>query len=193
FNIVAGIIRMFMFILYVYILSLFKDLRRVFEYHGAEHKSIYAYESKLDLTVENVKPFTTKHPRCGTSFILIVALFAIFTYSISDSIFAIIAERPPVLWERFLVHFSLLPFVAGGSYELLKLSGKTANHPLTSVLIQPGLWLQRITTKEPDDNMLEVAICALKHSLGEKCPQAVIYNGELEPVRIRNESVGETQ
>ncbi|MBD3170393.1 MAG: DUF1385 domain-containing protein [candidate division Zixibacteria bacterium] len=191
FNIVAGIIRMLMFVLYVYIISMFKDFRRIFEYHGAEHKSIYAYEDGKELTIENARRYSTKHPRCGTSFLLIVALFAIFTYSVSDTIFGVIAGRPPLLLERFVIHFMLLPIVAGGSYELLKLSGKTRSHPITAILIMPGLWLQRITTKEPDDKMLEVALCALSASLGEECPQASIYDGNLESVRIKNESASE--
>ncbi|PJA27252.1 MAG: DUF1385 domain-containing protein [candidate division Zixibacteria bacterium CG_4_9_14_3_um_filter_46_8] len=189
FNIVAGIIRMAMFILYVFVISKFNELKRIFEYHGAEHKSIYAYEAGQELTVSNARSYSTKHPRCGTSFILIVALFAIFTYSISDTVFGIIAGKPPVLWERFLLHFSLLPFVAGGSYELLKLSGKTRNHPVTAFLIQPGLWLQRITTKEPDDGKLEVALCALRQALGKEAPGSVIFDGDLKSVRIANESV----
>lgn len=190
FNIVAGIIRMIMFVLYIYIISRFKDFRRIFEYHGAEHKSIFAYEDGKDLNIANARQYSTKHPRCGTSFILIVALFAIFTYSISDTLFGLVAGRPPVLWERFLIHFTLLPFVAGGSYELLKLSGKTRNNRLTSILIKPGLWLQEITTREPDDDMLEVALCALSHSLGRESPGSVVFDGELQSVRIKNESVG---
>ncbi|MCP4633084.1 MAG: DUF1385 domain-containing protein [candidate division Zixibacteria bacterium] len=189
FNIVAGIIRVIMFLLYIYLISRFKELRRIFEYHGAEHKSIFAFENGEELTIGNARHYSTKHPRCGTSFLLIVALFAIFTYSISDTIFGIIAGNPPALWERFTIHFMLLPFVAGGSYELLKLSGKTQKHPLTNILIQPGLWLQKITTKEPDDKMLEVALCALSHSIGKEFPGSIVFDGHLESVRVRNESI----
>ncbi len=189
FNIIAGIIRMAMFVLYIYIISKFKEIKRIFSYHGAEHKSIYAYEAGQELTPENVRIYSTKHPRCGTSFILIVALLAILTYSISDTIFALIANRAPYLLERFIVHFSLLPLVAGGSYELLKLSAKKVDNPLTALLVKPGLWLQMITTQEPDDGMLEVAICALTHSLGGDYPGCVVYDGELKSVRIPNESV----
>ena len=106
------------------------------------------------------------HPRCGASFILIVALSAIMMYAVSDTIYAIWAGHPPTLLVRFAIHFSLLPLVAGGSYELLKLSGKTRDNKLTKVLIQPGLWLQKITTKEPSLDQLEVAIVALEASLG---------------------------
>ena len=189
FNFVAGMIRMAMFILYIYALSRFKEFRRIFEYHGAEHKSIFAYELDQDLTVSNARMHSTKHPRCGTSFILIVVLFAILVYSISDTVFAMIVGRPPVLLERFTVHLMLLPLVAGGSYELLKLSSKARHHPIVAALVKPGLILQRITTQEPDDQMLEVALCALSHSVGKPYPGAVIYDGKLESVRIRNESV----
>lgn len=165
FNLVAGVIRVCMFLLYVWGISKFKEFRRVFEYHGAEHKSIFAYESGEELTPENATNYTRLHPRCGTSFILIVAIFAILTYSISDTIYFMITGYPPALLTRFLIHFSLLPIVAGVSYELLKLSGKTRDSKLTKFMIQPGLWLQRITTQEPDKSQLEVAIYALKHSL----------------------------
>ena len=166
FNLVAGAVRLSLFLLYVWAISLFGEFRRVFEYHGAEHKSIYAYEMGQDLTPERAAGFTRFHPRCGTSFILIVALLAILVYSVSDSIYAVITGHAPVLASRFGVHFSLLPLVAGASYELLKLSGRTRDSAVTRVLIAPGLWLQRITTKEPSMEQLEVAIAALEASLG---------------------------
>jgi uncharacterized protein YqhQ len=162
FNLVAGVIRVALFLLYVWGISLIGDFRRVFAYHGAEHKSIFAFESGARLTPESVVGYSRRHPRCGTSFILIVAIFAILIYSISDTIYAIIAEHPPALLTRFGLHFSLLPLVAGGSYELLKLSGKTRHSRVTRILISPGLWLQNITTKEPTYDQLEVAIVALE-------------------------------
>lgn len=165
FNIIAGVIRVTIFIIYIKAIANFKDIQRVFAYHGAEHKSIYTFENDLPLTVENAARFTTLHPRCGTSFLLIVALFAIFVFSVSDTIFAIILGHQPLLLQRFGVHFSLLPLIAGISYELLKLSGKTRNNRLTKFLIAPGLWLQTITTREPDASQLEVAITALKSSI----------------------------
>ncbi len=166
FNLTAGTIRLIMFLAYVWVISLFGEFKRVFQYHGAEHKSIYTYENGEELTIENVSRYTTFHPRCGTSFILIVALFAILIYSISDTIYAILAGAPPTLLKRFLLHFILLPLVAGGAYELLKLSGKTRDNKLTRILIQPGLWLQRITTREPSPDQMEVAIVALETALG---------------------------
>jgi uncharacterized protein YqhQ len=166
FNLLAGAIRLTMFVAYVWLISLLGEFRRIFQYHGAEHKSIYAYEMGDELTPEKASCHTRFHPRCGTSFILIVALVAILLYGISDTIFALIAGHAPTLLVRFGVHFSLLPLVAGGSYELLKLSGKTRDNALTKILIKPGLWLQKITTKEPSLAQLEVAIAALEASLG---------------------------
>lgn len=166
FNLVAGGIRVAMFLIYVWAISRFKDFKRIFEYHGAEHKSIYAYEAGDELTSENVKKFSTRHPRCGTSFILIVAIFAILVYSISDTVYTLIAGTYPILLKRFLLHFTLLPLVAGGSYELLKLSGKTKDNRITRIFSAPGIWLQKITTQEPDESQLEVAIVALENALG---------------------------
>jgi len=166
FNLVSGAIRVLLFLIYVWLISLFGEFKKVFQYHGAEHKSIYAYENGDELTTENVARYTTLHPRCGTSFILIVALFAIIVYSISDTIFAIYTGSAPTLLQRFGIHFSLLPLVAGSSYELLKLSGKTRDNAITKFLIQPGLWLQKITTKEPSVEQMEVAIVALESAEG---------------------------
>jgi len=166
FNLVAGVIRVGLFLAYVYLISLFGEFKKVFQYHGAEHKSIFAFENGEELTPENVGRYTTLHPRCGTSFILIVALFAILIYAVSDTLYAVITGHPPGLLTRFGVHFSLLPLVAGTSYELLKLSGKTRDNAITRVLIKPGLWLQRITTKEPSPEQMEVAIVALESAVG---------------------------
>lgn len=166
FNLIAGCIRVILFLLYVWIISLFSEFKKVFQYHGAEHKSIYAYENGDELTTEAVSKYTTLHPRCGTSFILIVALFAILVYSASDTIYALIVGVPPTLLKRFAIHFSLLPLVAGSSYELLKLSGRTRDNAITKILIKPGLWLQKITTKEPSQEQLEVAIVALETAEG---------------------------
>ncbi len=166
FNLVAGAIRLTMFVTYVWVISFFGEFRRIFQYHGAEHKSIYAYEMGDELTPERAATHTRFHPRCGTSFILIVALIAIAIYAVSDTLYAIWVGHPPTLLSRFALHFSLLPIVAGGSYELLKLSGKTRDNAVTKVLIQPGLWLQKITTKEPSSDQLEVAIAAIEAALG---------------------------
>lgn len=166
FNLAAGGIRLTIFVLYVWGISLFGEFKRIFQYHGAEHKSIFAYEMKDELIPERAVCHTRFHPRCGTSFILIVALLAILVYAVSDTLFTIYTGKPPALLERFALHFSLLPLVAGVSYELLKLSGKTRNNAITKFFIKPGLWLQKITTKEPSIDQLEVALVALKASLG---------------------------
>jgi uncharacterized protein YqhQ len=165
FNLVAGAIRVMIFIGYVWTLSNFKDFRRLFEYHGAEHKSIFAFEADLPLVVESTHRFRTFHPRCGTSFILIVALLAIITYSISDTLFASVFGHGPGVLERFATHLVFLPLVAGVSFELLKLSGKTRNSAATRIMIAPGLWIQRITTREPSDDQVEVALTALRCSI----------------------------
>jgi uncharacterized protein YqhQ len=166
FNLAAGAIRLTMFVAYVWLISLFGEFKRIFQYHGAEHKAIYAYEMGDEMTPERAACHTRFHPRCGTSFILIVALMAMMIYAISDTIYTIVTGTPPPLLTRFALHFSLLPLVAGGSYELLKLSGRTRDNSLTRMLIKPGLWLQKITTGEPSMDQLEVAIVALQHAVG---------------------------
>ena len=170
FNLVAGAFRVALFILYVWGISRIGEFKRVFQYHGAEHKSIFTYESGKDLTLENVREYGTRHPRCGTSFILIVAVFAILVYSVSDTIYYVLTGVPPTLLRRFAIHFCLLPLVAGVGYELLKLSAKTSHNRIVKFLIAPGLWIQRITTQEPSDDQLEVAIVALQNALGIKKP-----------------------
>jgi len=159
FNLVDGFIRVVVFLLYVYSISRMRDIQRVFEYHGAEHKSIFAFEAGIALTVENVKRFSRLHPRCGTSFLLIVMLVSIVVFSLI-----------PKLWPFYLKAGSrivLLPVIAGLSYELLKLSAKHEKSRLVRMLIAPGLALQRLTTREPDDSQLEVAIRSLEEALDE--------------------------
>jgi len=173
FNLLAGLIRVTMFLVYVWVFSLFRDFRRVFEYHGAEHKSIFAHENNEELTVDAVRRYSTLHPRCGTSFLLIVAMLAILTYSISDSLYQVVTGVPPPLLNRFALHFSLLPFVAGASYELLKWSGRNRDRRVTRIISAPGLWLQRITTKEPSPEQIEVAIAAVLTSLDHPIPPSI--------------------
>jgi len=165
FNLIAGGIRVSLFLVYVWAMSLFQELRRLFEYHGAEHKSIFAYEEGQELTTEKVRTFSTKHPRCGTSFLLIVALMAILIFALADAVYALRTGHMPGLAQRLLLHFSMLPLVAGASYELLKLSARARKNQLARVLMAPGLWIQRITTREPDDDQLAVALVALKEAL----------------------------
>jgi len=164
FNLFAGLFRILFFVVYVWAISLMKDVHRIFEYHGAEHKSVYAYESNCELTIENIQKFKTPHPRCGTSFIFFVLLISIFIFSIVDTIFAHFFGVPSV-FLRLGYHFLMLPFISGISYEVLKLSGKNINHPLVKIMTAPGLALQRITTQPPDDEQIEVAVIAMKCAL----------------------------
>lgn len=159
FNLVGGLIRVAVFLLYIYSISRMKDIQRVFQYHGAEHKSIYAFEDGEELTVENVKGYSRLHPRCGTSFLLIVMLVSILVFSLI-----------PKIWPFYLKAASrivLLPLIAGISYECLKWSAKHEDSPLVRFLIAPGLALQRLTTREPDDGQLEVAIRSMEEALEE--------------------------
>jgi len=162
FNLLTGLIRVTLFLGYVWFLSFFKDLRRIYEYHGAEHMSIYAFEAGQDLTLENIRKYTTLHPRCGTSFIFLVLLLAITVYSLSDFIYYLVTGNFPGLGTRVLMHFLLLPLVAGVAFEALKLSDKTKSNFLTKIFIAPGLWLQMITTRKPSDDQIEVAVAAVQ-------------------------------
>jgi len=181
FNMIAGLVRVFLFIAYVWAISMFGEFKKIFQYHGAEHKSIYTFEAGKELTVENVKGFSTRHPRCGTSFILIVVVFAILVYSLSDTIYYLVVGVPPTLPKRFLLHFSLLPLVAGVGYELLRLTGRTQNLKIIRFLSAPGLWIQSITTNEPTEDQIKVALVALKNALREKEPTA-----DVPPEAARN-------
>ena len=157
FNLVDGVIRVILFLLYIWAISRMKDIQRVFQYHGAEHKSIFTFEAGEELIVENVRRFSRLHPRCGTSFLLIVMLVSIAVFSLI-----------PKLWPFYLKAGSriiLLPMIAGISYEFLKWSASNENHPLVKMIITPGLALQRLTTREPDDSQLEVAIRSLNEAL----------------------------
>jgi uncharacterized protein YqhQ len=157
FNLIDGLIKISIFLLYVLILTIFKDFRRIFEYHGAEHKSIFTYEKHLPLTVENARKQSRFHPRCGTSFILIVLTLSILVYTF--------IPRQPDFWQNFTLRIAFLPLIAGISYEYLKISAKHAGNFFVKALIAPGLWFQRLTTKEPDDSQLEVGLASLKAAL----------------------------
>ncbi|MFH2021485.1 MAG: DUF1385 domain-containing protein [archaeon] len=156
FNLIDGALRILIFILYLLLISLFPDIKRVFQYHGAEHKTVSCFESKQKLTVANVQKFSTFHPRCGTSFVLIVFVFSILLFSLVG-----VEGYFPRLGLRLL----MLPVIAGISYETLRFSAKHSSNILVKILIAPGLWLQRITTKQPTDDMVEVAIASLKAAL----------------------------
>ncbi len=157
-NFIEGFFRIAVFLVYVVAIGRIGDIKRVFQYHGAEHKVINAYESGDQLTVERVQRYATLHPRCGTSFLLIVIIMSILLFSLLGH---------QVLWWRILSRVILLPVLAGISYELVKLSGKYAAAPLCRVLITPGMWLQKLTTNPPDDSQVEVAIAAFGAVLKE--------------------------
>lgn len=156
FNLVDGVIRMSFFLIMIFSFSLLKDLRRVFEYHGAEHKTVFTWEKGLALTVANARPQPRQHPRCGTSFLMIVMLVSIVLFSI---------VKFDSLVYNFLVRLALIPIVAGVSYEIIRVSAKKESGWFFKAITRPGVWLQNITTQEPDDQQLEVAIEALKESL----------------------------
>jgi uncharacterized protein YqhQ len=164
FNLFAGLIRIFFFVIYVWVISLMKDVKRVFEYHGAEHKSVFAYENNSDLSIESVQNFKTFHPRCGTSFIFFVLLISILIFSIVDTFVAKYFGTPSVL-VRLGYHFLMLPLISGISYEVLKLSGKNMNHPFVKIMTAPGLALQRITTQPPSNEQVEIALVAMRCAL----------------------------
>ena len=156
FNLIDGLIRMSFFLTMIFSFSLLKDIRRVFQYHGAEHKTVFTWEAGLPLTVDNARPQPRQHPRCGTSFLMVVMLVAIVLFSLIkfDS-----------LSLNFLIRIALMPLVAGLSYEIIRLSAKKESSWFFKLMTKPGVWLQNITTQEPDDKQLEVAIEALKESL----------------------------
>src|SRR3989338_6196585 len=152
FNILDGSFRLAIFLGYLGVLSLMKDMRALFQYRGAEHKSIYCYEAGKKLTVENVRKYSRFHPRCGTSFIFIVLLLSILVFSFITGAW----------WIKLAGRIVLITVIAGMGYEIIKLSSRFQSNPIVKVLISPGLWLQRITTQEPTDKQIEVGIKALK-------------------------------
>jgi uncharacterized protein YqhQ len=156
FNLIDGLIRMAFFIIMIFSFSLIKDIRRVFEYHGAEHKTVFTWENGLPLTVENARRQPRQHPRCGTSFLMVVMLVSIVLFSV---------VKFDSLLYNLLVRIALMPVVAGLSYEVIRLSAKKEGGLIFKLITLPGVWLQNITTKEPDDKQLEVALVALKESL----------------------------
>lgn len=152
-NMLDGIIRIALFLGYVMAVGNLKEIRRVFQYHGAEHKAINTFEAGLPLTMENARQQSRIHPRCGTSFVMVVLILAIFVFSLTG--------RPPI-WLRIPLHIALLPVVAGIAYEVIKFAGRHKESRFTRWLLAPGLWSQRITTREPEEAQIEVALCALQ-------------------------------
>ncbi len=153
FNLVDGLFRVTVFVIYLAIIAFMDDIKVLFEFHGAEHKAVNCYDSGLKLNTKNCKKFSTKHPRCGTSFILIVLVISIiiFSFVLSES-----------WWIKLLARIVLIPVIAGISYEILKLSAKFCNNWFFKAIITPGMWLQKLTTREPSDDQIKVAIHSLK-------------------------------
>lgn len=155
---IEGVMRMIIFIVYIAAVSLMKDIKRVFMYHGAEHKTIFCYEHGLDLTVENVRIQRRFHPRCGTSFIFVMIIISVIVSSVISVAFPFLRDIT-ILWMA--IKLLILPIVIGLGYEFIKYAGRHENL-LVRILSAPGLWMQRLTTKEPDDSMIEVALAAFK-------------------------------
>jgi uncharacterized protein YqhQ len=170
FVVVEGVIRVTIFILYILVISLLPDLKRVFQYHAAEHKAINAYEAGEELTPENVQRFSLIHPRCGTAFLLWVMVIAIFVFAFLGQ-----PDWPWLIASRIL----LLPVIAGIAYELIRFAGRHTDNGILMTLLAPGLWLQRLTTREPALDQVEVSIRALKDVLARE--------GRLDPVERKVE------
>lgn len=173
-NLIEGLIRMVIFVLYMYLVSRMGEMKRLFSYHGAEHKTIRCYEARLPLTVENVRRQTRLHPRCGTSFLMVVMILSILVFSVASSILLALipgleAMRGGFLFKLIMIVFKLLllPLVVAVSYEINRWVGRHDNW-LTRIVTAPGLWFQNFTTNEPDDSMIEVGIAALEAVLPEK-------------------------
>jgi uncharacterized protein YqhQ len=156
FNLIDGAIRLVFFLGYLLLIAQWKDMQRIFQYHGAEHKTIYVFENKQDLTVANARPYTTLHPRCGTSFLLVVMLVSILVFSVLGK---------PDTWGERLFRFAMIPVIGGISFEFIRLSAKQRFARFLKPAVWPGLTLQKVTTREPSDDMLEVAIAALNACL----------------------------
>ena len=159
FNIVDGIIRIVLFLLFIWGVSLMKDIRRVYEYHGAEHKTVFAFENGDPLQIGAVQKYSTYHPRCGTSFLMTVMIFSIVVYIVANAIFPV-----TTFWARFVTRIVLLPVIAGLSYEIIRFAAKHRGS-LFALMTAPGLWLQRITTQPPADDQVQCAIVALDQAM----------------------------
>jgi uncharacterized protein YqhQ len=161
-NLVEGILRIAIFIGYLAITSRMKEIARVWMYHGAEHKTISCYEAGEPLTVENVRKYSRFHPRCGTAFLFIVVIVSILVFCIAGVFIGV-----NIWWLNMLIRLALVPFVAGIAYEIIHFTGKHDSNPVCRSVSKPGMWMQRFTTREPDDRMIEVAIAAMEAVLPE--------------------------
>ncbi len=173
FGFLEGVLRIALFVGYIWLIGRMEDIRRVFQYHGAEHKTIHAYEAGDPLTIEDVQKYRPEHPRCGTSFLLIVAIAAVVLFSILG--------RGDTIWYVIGTRLALIPVLAGASYELLRFSGLRADGMLGKVLAAPGLWLQRLTTGQPDTEQVEVAIASLLAAVDEETAAEIHGRGSVAP------------
>ena len=167
FHALDGVIKVVLFLLYLWAISFSKEIRRVFQYHGAEHKSIYAYEAGETLTVANARKYSTLHPRCGTAFLLMVLLLSIALFSLVFPVLPRLPSLPTAVRTAIYIVAKILLLVpiAGLSYEWIRFTGRATPHPVIGWLMQPGLWLQRLTTREPSDDQVEIGLCALTRAL----------------------------
>jgi uncharacterized protein YqhQ len=177
-NVIDGVLRIVVFFVYIWAVSRVKDIQRLFAYHGAEHKTIHAYEHGLPLEAEPIQKFETMHVRCGTSFLLMVMVIAIFVYSLIPA---------DTLWTRLGIRILLLPVIAGLAYEVIKFAGNHTSNPVVKVLLWPGLMLQKMTTREPDDSMVEVAVMAVRPVLERENSDVPLPDGEWTPPERRAE------
>jgi uncharacterized protein YqhQ len=183
-NVVDGVIRILIFFLYIWAISRIPDIQRVFAYHGAEHKTIHAYEHGTPLEPGPIQEFETLHVRCGTSFLLMVMVVAIFVYSIIPV--WNIGGAYGTLAMRVVIRIALLPVIAGLAYEVIKFAGNHSANPVVKVLLWPGLMLQKMTTRQPDDGMVEIAVMALRPVLEREETGEVIPAGEWIPPELRD-------
>lgn len=195
YNLIAGVFRAAIIFAYVLVISFLKDIRRIFQYHGAEHKTVFAFEKGEELTVENIRKYSTLHPRCGTTFLAIVIFISIIVFSAIAKV--VISIYPPfTTWNFFLkkgilisLHILFMPLVAGSAYEIIKYAGRHQKQWFWRGLVYPGLLFQRITTKEPDDEQLEVAIVSLKAALaiGQGQGAQPAQEGSSDPYPMRDD------
>jgi len=179
FNVVDGVVRVAVFLLYVVLIGLWSEIRRVFEYHGAEHKVIHAFEDGQALVHGQIEAQSPIHPRCGTSFLMIVMVVSIFVFSI--------IPQPWPLWAKFVSRVVLIPLIAGSSYEVLKLTAKYSHNVIMRLFMWPGLSLQQLTTREPDKAQIEVALRALNEVLAMENAADAVADGNISAGQVKND------
>jgi uncharacterized protein YqhQ len=178
FNLIEGVIRVIIFVGYLTVISMMKDIKRVFAYHGAEHKAINTYEAREPLEVEYARKYTTANPRCGTSFLFAVLVIAIVVFSL--------VGKPSIAWMA-LSRILLLPVIAALGYEFIYFTSRHSDNPIMKALLTPGLWLQSLTTRQPDDKQMEVALAALKKVLEIEQPEKYAEPVGVAPLELRAE------